>query len=414
MSKDEKEKIDKKEILDSMYNEPFYKQQAPKSLWRKFFYTSLIVSLFAGFAAGLAQNLWFEAYWQPYVISTVNPVYSPEKNKEVLDLNFLLSEEEQQFEQSLGQLRSQIVGFYKERQGEFLESIYLEKDFLGSGMVITSDGWLLTHQSLVANQEFVVLTSDKKVYNPSKVIVDSFNQVALIKINAQNLSPAKFADLDTLVPTQNFLISRYTMQNHGSDLVKSSIQKFFYHDQSKGSDFLLSSDNIDHYLKLSVTLDLPYNGAAVVNDRLEIVGLLFESGKPSIQLGIPGYYLASTVKNFLSSSDDVIRGYLGVHYLNLTEIVGLSDEVTGGNQKGALLFGEAANKVPAVIKGSPAEKAGLLAGDIILKVNNEEVDVKNSLTRLINDYTPGQELTLTVSREGKTSDLKIILGELSN
>ena len=123
-------------------------------------------------------------------------------------------------------------------------------------------------------------------------------------------------------------------------------------------------------------------------------------------------FLDSAVGNFLKNSSEVIRGYLGVHYVDLSESLGLAEGVIEGQTKGAVLLGEAKENRLAVAKSSPAETAGLKAGDIIVKVNNEEVDEKNSLTRLIQDYTPGQELALTVLRDKETMEIKVVLGEL--
>ena len=101
-----------------------------------------------------------------------------------------------------------------------------------------------------------------------------------------------------------------------------------------------------------------------------------------------------------------------MNYLDLTESLGLSNDVTENRLKGAVLIGDAKRNIMAVAENSPAAKAGLKAGDIILKINNEEINERNSLTKLIQDYTPGKEIILTISREGKEQEVKVILEEL--
>lgn len=370
----------------------------------------LIISFLSGFLAALLKD---NLIGQPASVGTTINVKSGNK-AEILDLNFLLSKEDQSYNKVLNQLRSQTVGFYKKRAvtEDILNSLYLEKDFLGSGIVITSDGWLLTHQQVIDKQEVVIITADKKVYELLKKVTDPFSNTVLVQISAKDLAPVKFADLDYSQVTDPLLTVRYSTQNHGSDIVKTSIQRFSYHDQVKPSDFILSTERIDHYLKIANDFDLIYNGAALFNDKSEVVGLMFVSGRDKIRLAVPGYYLNSAVSNFLASSSEVMRANLGVNYLDLSESLGLSAKVTEGRVKGAVLLGSKELNLLAVKPGSPAETAGLKAGDIVLKVNDEEINDKNSLTRLVQDYTPGQELKLNIIRAGKEMEIKAVVGEM--
>jgi len=358
--------------------------------------------------AGLTGNTFFGTN---LVIETS---LNSQKSSEVMDLGSFVSQQDQTYNKSLSQLRSQIVGFYKKRAvaENILDSLYLEKDFLGSGVVVTSDGWILTHKQVVDSQDFVVITADKKVLEPLKKVIDPLTNVVLVQVSAKDLSPAKFADLNYLEPTSPLLVVRYSSQNHGSDIIKTSIQRFAYHDQTKGSDFLLSTEKIDRYLKIASDLELVYNGGILFNDKGEVAGILFESGRDKIRIAIPSYYLKSGVNNFLASASEVIRGNFGVHYVDLSESLGFAEKVSEGRNKGAVLLGSVDSKILAVAENSPAASGGLKAGDIILKVNNEEINENNSLTKLIQDYTPGQELTITFIRDSQETTAKVVLGEL--
>lgn len=402
--------ISKEEAIKEIYQQQI---QAPSYVTRPFYgarllILCLIISLLSGLVAGFFSNTFFGT---DFVYQSLP---ASQQSKEVPDLNFFLSQDEQAYGKILSQLRSQIVGFYKKKaQSEnILDSLYYEKDFLGSGVVATSDGWLLTHQQVIADKDFVVITADKKVFEPLKKVTDPLTGVVLVQISAKELSPVKFANLDYLQPTDPLLVVRYSAQNHGSDIVKTAIQRFSYHDQNKGSDFLLSTERIDRYLKIADDFELVYNGGAIFNDKSEVSGLLFESGRDKIRLAIPSYYLKTAVNNFLASASEVIRNNFGVHYLDLSESLGLKDGISEGKNKGALLLGNLDLKIMAVTDGSPAAVSGLKAGDVILKINNEEIDEKNSLTKLIQDYAPGQELTISLVRAGKDMTVKAVLGEL--
>ncbi|MBT3690515.1 PDZ domain-containing protein [bacterium] len=400
-------KVPKKDIIKDLYSQKMVRPLQEQKVPNKILILFLILSTLAGFLAGFVHDIWFDEYTPVVLEDTKDP------ESEVIDLNFLLKKEDDSFTQVLSELKSQIVGIYDKRVADdILGSIYLEKDFLGSGMILTSDGWILTHSSVIGDTDYVIITDDKKVLEPISIVHDEFSGVVLIQVSATNLKPVKFADLDSLQPTKSLLVSRFSAQNHGSDIIKTSIQKSFYHDQSVADYFLLTTESIDHYLKLDKDFEEVYNGALVVNDQVEIVGLIFNSGRSELRLAIPAYYLESAVDNFLTNSSEIFRSSLGVTYVDLSETLGLDESITEGKLKGAVLLGNASEDILSVLIGSPAEEAGLEAGDIILKVNDEEIDERNSLTKLVQEYTPGQELTLLILRSGEEIEIKVVLGEL--
>ena len=404
-------KTDATETLAEIYQSEI---QRPKALVRsavglKALLLLLAVSLIGGFWAGFVQDNLFDGYYQGLALNNTSAKPEPE----LLDLNFLLKEQDNQYDRVLSEIRSHLVGFYSQKEGSgILDSVFLESDFLGSGIVVTSDGWLLTHRSVVGDGDYVVVTGNKEVLEPQEEVADEFSGAVLVKIAKDNLSPVKFAEVNNLSPTNVLLAARYSVQNHGSDIVKTSLQKFAYHDQAKAEDFLLATEKIDHYLKAANEFKLTYNGAALINENNEVVGLMFDSGRNLIDLALPAYYLKSAINNFLVNSQEIIRSSLGVYYIDLAEAIGLGHEVSEGRTKGAVLLGSSVKNVLAVEPGSAAAEAGLEAGDIVIKVNGEEVDEKNSLTKLIQDYTPGQEISLTIVRAGEEMEIKLILGEI--
>lgn len=406
------ENSNRKPNLEDIYQQQQIQRPGSASSTLNFqsFLLILAISLLGGFSSGLIQDNWFSADYP-----NVSPDgQSAKDGKKVLDLEFLLKDDNSGNSAVFAEIRKQIVGFYKVKAeaAGILDALYLEKDFLGSGLVITSDGWLLAPKSVIATGNYAVVLADKKVYQPDKAVEDSFSNLVLVHIAANNLSPVKFAALNSVLPTDSLLTARYSIQNHGADLVKTSIQKFSYHDQSKPVDFLLSTDKIDHYLKIAKDLPAVYNGAVLLNNKNEVVGALFNSGRDLINLAVPAYYLKSAVDNFLVNSEKVMRGRLGLSYVDLSETLGLAREITEDRVKGAVLLGDAKRSILAVAENSPAAKAGLKAGDIIIKVNNEDIDESNSLTKLIQDYKSGQEITLRVSRKGEETDVKVVLEEL--
>lgn len=402
---------EKKEVLEEIYKQPFAKPLEIKGLASgKILIGALILSTLAGFLAGLIEDAWLNDYFNN---NSNQP--NANANNSVPDLDsFIKKEEDQDYQQVLNQLQKQLLGIYRKKSDkDVFSSLYLEKDFLGNALAVTSDGWLITQESLVKDSAYVIIDSKKKVLEPLKTVIDPLTHVALIKVAAEGLSPARFADFNSLEAGQAILAARYAGEGRGFSLARTSLESAAYQERTSGKDFLLSTEKAEHYLKLSRGLESGFKSAPLFNDRAEVVGLLDGLDKAGeVKLAVLSVYLNSAVDNFLASSNQVIRPLLGVRYLDLNSALGLSEQVSEGQHQGAVLFGDAENKISAVAVGSPAEKAGLKAGDIIVKVNQEVIDERNSLTKLIQDYTPGQEITLTVFKKGQTSEVKAVLGEL--
>jgi len=406
----------KKQIIEDIYSsQDIQAPIKPGKLGVKWLIYVLLCSFLGGFVAGFVYFNYFTFLDIEKLGLSSDLAATSTATQKTPDLNFLLKENTNQEIKLLAELKQPLVGFYKARpaaSGVF-ESLYLEKDFLGSGVVITSDGWVLTHKTVLngGNAGIAAVTANRKVFTPEKYVEDKFSGLVLVHLPTTGLSPVKFTSTD-LMPASSLLAFRYAVAAGGGEVIKTDLQKISYHDQSKGEDFLLATDLIDRYYKINQEVASSFNGAPLLNEQNEVAGLLFASGKDYINLAVPSYYLKSAVDKFLSDSQKVARAGLGVRYLDLSEVFGLSDKIVEGRNKGAVLLGDAKNNILAVTKGSAAEKAGLKAGDIILKVNNEDVDELNSLTKLLQSYSPNQEINLTVFRKGEEIQVKVVLGSL--
>ncbi|HLC63824.1 MAG TPA: hypothetical protein VJK25_00545, partial [Patescibacteria group bacterium] len=162
-------KTDATETLAEIYQSEI---QRPKALVRsavglKALLLLLAVSLIGGFWAGFVQDNLFDGYYQGLALNNTSAKPEPE----LLDLNFLLKEQDNQYDRVLSEIRSHLVGFYSQKEGSgILDSVFLESDFLGSGIVVTSDGWLLTHRSVVGDGDYVVVTGNKEVLEPQEEV----------------------------------------------------------------------------------------------------------------------------------------------------------------------------------------------------------------------------------------------------
>jgi len=360
------------------------------------FFSTVLISLSAGFVAGLVQDTLLPIDSQILNFSQSNQV------DKKFDLSFLV-DENQRAGQTEQLLSSYVVGVYnKKTQATALDSIYLPSEFLGTGMVVTSDGWILVPSSII-NETKVVFVVNKKVYEPVTVVVDDFNESTLVKIDATGLTPASYVKEDAVNNFDLAFVVKFNQQN-GIEVIKSTIKSNNFAPRTDLKSYIKNTDTVDHWLTLNNQLPETFKGALVINQSGLIVGQV----NAKTNAIIPHYYIVSTVNQFLDKSEVVVRPNFGVNYLQLDEVIGLVDQVSGGQTKGALITSDGL-KIDAVKKDSSADKAGLLTGDIIIKVNDQEVMGVNSLTRLIQEYTPGTKINLNLLRKGEKKDIEVIL-----
>ena len=157
-------------------------------------------------------------------------------------------------------------------------------------------------------------------------------------------------------------------------------------------------------MALSQNVGRGFAGGVVTDLEGGLVGFLVAADSPEEPaLVLPLAILRPSVDRFLQTQR-VVHPYLGVEYLDVAHVVGLSASLTAGNQRGALIA-----KQPQ--PGSPAAFANLMPGDIIMKVDGNPVDASASLAERIFNLTPSDRITLEVSRQGKTILIPIWLGE---
>ena len=263
------------------------------------------------------------------------------------------------------------------------------------GLVITSDGWVIAPVSAEEKnnfkaQNFVAIASDRQLYKIDKVqdlktasgnllifhLADAANLPIKTIIARSDLSLGEslliINGLNTAQPTTLVSLS------HGAELLSSDLP----------SAALSLDDNVSNKLVNSFVFDLAGNLAAIIMDNGQVT---------------PAFSYNAAWSN-LSSKTPSLAPFLGVNYLDLS----LVKTPAMISDKGAWLFPSATE--PAVLKGSPAELAGLRAGDVITWVNNQPIDASNDLADLISAYRAGDTVTLTYVRAGAEKTINVKLG----
>ncbi len=266
---------------------------------------------------------------------------------------------------------------------------------VGSGFILTPDGYIMTNAHVVdgADEVLVTLTDDRE-FKARIVGADKRTDVAVVKIEATGLPAVKVGDVSRLKVGEWVMAigSPFGLKNTVTAGIVSAKQR-------DTGDYL-------PFIQTDVAINPGNSGGPLINMRGEVVGVNSQiysrsGGFMGISFAIP-MDEAIRVSDQLRTSGRVSRGRIGVQIDQVTKEV--AEAIGMGKPSGALVRG--------VESGSPADKAGIEAGDIIIKFDGKTIERHNDLPRLVGNIKPGTRSSLTVFRRGSTKDLVVTIAEV--
>lgn len=273
---------------------------------------------------------------------------------------------------------------------------------MGSGVVVSADGTILTNAHVIDGAEKItVLMSDNKTFEAKLVGTDKPSDLAVLKIEAQNMPFLTLGNSDT-VRVGDIVLAIGNPLGIGQTVTSGIIS-------AKGRRTGLSDgQSFEDFLQTDAPINRGNSGGALVNLSGELIGINSQilsspgSGGGNIGIGfsIPSN-MAKSVMEQLLKDGRVRRGKLGVNIQNLTD----------DTAKALDLKDTAGVLVSNVQGGSAGEKAGVKRGDIITAINGDKVEDSNVLRNKIAGTLPGTEIKLTVQRNGSPQDLTVTLDE---
>lgn len=267
---------------------------------------------------------------------------------------------------------------------------------LGSGFILSMDGYIMTNSHVVeAADDITVRLNDKREFKAKIIGADKRSDVALLKIEASNLPVVTIGDASKLKVGEWVLAigSPFGFDNTVTAGIISA----------KGRS--LPQENIVPFLQTDVAINPGNSGGPLFNMRGEVVGvnsMIYSrtGGFMGLSFAIP-IDLATEVAQQLKSSGRVARGRIGVVIQEVTKE--LAESFGLPKASGAL--------VTSVEKGGAAEKAGILASDVIVKFDGKDVTTSNDLPRIVAATKPGNKVPVQVWRKGAAKDLTLTVGE---
>ncbi|TSA44534.1 PDZ domain-containing protein [bacterium] len=278
----------------------------------------------------------------------------------------------------------------------------------GSGFIISSDGMILTNKHVVfdTKADYTVLTNDGKKHNAKVLARDPVQDLAVIKIDAIDLPVVTLGDSDTIKLGQTAIAIGNALGEFRNTVSVGVISGLSRTITASGGIF--GSETLQNLIQTDAAINQGNSGGPLLNLKGEVIGIntAVASGAQNIGFTIPINQAKRDIES-VKKTGDIKISYLGVRYTLITADMAKQQKLSV--DYGALVRGN--NDGPAVIKDSPAAKAGVQAEDIILEVNGVKVDENNSLGNLIQRYNIGDTITLKVQRGDKTIDIPVVLTE---
>lgn len=271
-----------------------------------------------------------------------------------------------------------------------------QSNSLGSGFIVTADGYVLTNAHVVAQADQITVTlTDKQAYKAKLIGVDARTDVALLKIDANNLPTVTLGKPETLKAGEWVVAigSPFGFENSVSAGIVSAVNR------------RLPSETFVPFIQTDVAVNPGNSGGPLFNLKGEVVGINSQiysrsGGFMGISFAIP-IDEAMKVAEQLKTTGRVARGRLGVSIQEVTKDLAASFGLE--KAQGAL--------ITSLEKGASADRAGVKAGDIILKIVSEAVGSAADLPRLVGNSTPGSKINLEVWRQGKAQIITATVDE---
>jgi serine protease Do len=274
-----------------------------------------------------------------------------------------------------------------------------EESGIGTGFIVDSKGLIVTNSHVVDNPDahYSIVLKDGRSFEVAKVHLDQNTDLAILEVTSRDLPIVEFGDSDKLKVGQRAIAIGNALGEFQNTTTVGVVSGIGRHIEAGG--FGTVSKIYDSVIQTDAALNPGNSGGPLLNSAGQVIGVNVATtpGADNISFAIPVNTLKPVLEGFLKEGR-IIHAYIGVYYEPLTK------------QKAALYNFPEGAYISGVIRGSPAEKAGLKRGDIIVKLDGKDL-AGGALGSALSKYKVGDTVTLTIDRERKTQDTKVTLEE---
>lgn len=402
----------------------------------------ILLSSFFGFAAGIiGANLLGDEFKD--ILSKLNiqlsgqekkidGVYSPETSQEESTINVVREASPAVVSiivtKNLPVIEQYYINPFPDSPFNFLIPQYRQKGFQeqevggGTGFIISEDGMILTNEHVVSDIEadYTVLTNDGKKYSAEVLARDSIRDLAVIKISKldsatsaeikepdRSFSTLKLGDSDNLQIGQTIIAIGNALGEFRNTISVGVISGLGRTVTAGSGDTVETQEDV---IQTDAAINPGNSGGPLLNLKGEVIGVNFAmaQGAENIGFAIPINRAKKDIEQ-VKTIGKISYPFLGVIYVVLNDTIQKENNLPVNY--GAWII-KGSQGEAAITAGSPAEKAGLKEGDIILELGGEKITADNGLTKIISKYNPEDRIALKFLRNGQESTIEVTLAEL--
>lgn len=279
----------------------------------------------------------------------------------------------------------------------------------GTGFFVTTDGYVVTNRHVAENADYVffVITNDDQELPAEFIDADPFFDIALLKVVGENFPVVNFGDSNQVQVGQTVIAIGNALSQYQNTVTKGIVSGI--NRRISASDYFNSGEIIEGAIQTDAAINPGNSGGPLINLFGEVIGMNTAINSQGEGLGFA--ISINEVKQAVESvqkNGKIIRPWLGVQFIMLDKDYASEHNLTVTS--GALLVGNN-SAATVIVPESPAAKAGLKEGDIIVSVDGEKLDEENSLSRVVREHLSGEVLSFSVLRDGQLTDFFITLEE---
>jgi len=279
----------------------------------------------------------------------------------------------------------------------------------GSGFIISSNGLILTNKHVVSDKDasYTVYLNTGEKYEAKVLSLDPIDDIALIKIEAQNLPTLSLGDSDGIKIGQTVIAIGNALgefRNTVSVGVVSGLSRSITAGDSSGN-----AETIDNVIQTDAAINLGNSGGPLINLKGEVIGIntAIASGAENIGFAIPINRAKKAIESY-QKFGKITAPYIGIKYTLVNAAIQKQNNLPV--DYGAWINSDSP-KESAIIPNSPAAQAGLKDGDIVLEFNGEKITTTNTLNSILKKYKVGDKVSLKVLRNKQEMNIELVLGE---
>lgn len=281
----------------------------------------------------------------------------------------------------------------------------------GTGFVVSSEeGLILTNKHVIniSDANYTVIDNQGKEYEAELLAQDPFNDLAILKVDSKDLIEVVLGDSDQIQIGQTVVAIGNALGEYNNTVTKGIISGIGRKVVAGGQGGV--SEILEDVIQTDAAINFGNSGGPLINIKGEVVGINTAVSKEGqlIAFAIPINQTKSAIES-VKNTGKIVRPFLGVRYIIINSEIAQENNLSV-NYGALIIRGDIPSEL-AIIPGSPADKANLVENDIILEVNGQKIGQDYSLARAIQQYEPGEKITLKILHKGVEKIVKIILEE---